>query len=368
MFEFKSFGEQVSKNAEKEMHIEQEHAKKQISEALDFYYISPDKRKWLLELEQKENLSQSDIDEVKEFNIVAREATESHLEQIGMTVELNKFFFQAIQDGDKRIIDNIVAISEQEISRREALPTTVSKYACFDLDEDGCIESYHPERDLERAELHNSIIESFFDEVESVEMSEILIVGGLPGAGKSTSVNMMKKESNNMVVIDPDIIKPKLMENFDEENSKHVLAAHEESSWLAKRLFAEARQRNVNIVYDGMFSNTEKFRKIMNDALEDDYKTSLIFVHGGAESWRRNTLLRPRALTPKIYKEGLKGYKTLQELINHPALNNVIITDNSSRDSVDAKIIFDSNEDILEDFESLYKRYPEFQKFLNLVD
>lgn len=369
MLELKHFKKHAPEATKTDSRAEQECAKEQMSEMLDFYYLSAEQRRRLLELNRQDILSQEDRNEIVEMMIQAKEATEAHLDQIGMTIELNKTFLRAIYHGDRKTLQRIVAASERELEARELLPSTASQYSCFDLDENGRIASYHPERDSERAKVHEEIIESFFENTEKVDEPELLIVGGLPGAGKSTSVAAMKPESN-VVIVDPDLIKSRLIDGFrfNEENSAHVLAAHEESSWLAKRLFAEAQQRSVNIVYDGTFSNIEKFKQMIDSASKNGYKVSLVFVHGGAESWRRNTLLRPRAVKPKVFQKGLRGYRTLQELIKHPSLHVTLVTDNSSPNVVEARVMFDSNEHTAEDAEHLYEQYPELQQFLSLAE
>lgn len=367
MLELKHFKKRVPEATEADPRVEQERAKEQMSEMLDFYCLSADGRRRLLDLRGQDILSQEDRNEITDMMVQAKEATEAHLDQIGMTIELNKTFLRAIQNGDKKTLQGIVAASERELDAREMLPSTASQYACFELDENGRIAAYYPERDPERAKLHEEIIESFFKDTAQVDEPELLIVGGLPGAGKSTSVAAMKPESN-VVIVDPDLIKPRLMGGLNEEDSTHVLAAHEESSWLAKRLFEEAKQRGVTIVYDGTFSNIEKFKRMVDAAPEDGYKVSLVFVHGGAESWRRNTLLRPRAVKPKVFQKGLRGYRTLQELVKHPSLHVLLVTDNSSSDAVEARVMFDSNDHTAEDAERLYERHPELQQFLSLSE
>ena len=106
----------------------------------------------------------------------------------------------------------------------------------------------------ERAELHQRIVAHMLDGFASEETPRYNVMGGGSGAGKSSMEAARPEISEGNAVINPDDIKAMLpeylpsVENSDPMGSTFV---HEESSYLAKMVQAEAFKRKVSVTLDG---------------------------------------------------------------------------------------------------------------------
>lgn len=128
----------------------------------------------------------------------------------------------------------------------------------------------------EREALHRQIIEDHLRGIKPTGKQPVQYMnGGGPGSGKSTlragdnarlthypptrEVDEMTGNLNHdtpaeAVLIDPDAVKmmlPEVKRDRNDPNSNWAAKAHEESSYLAKRIHQAALDRGLDLVYDG---------------------------------------------------------------------------------------------------------------------
>lgn len=111
----------------------------------------------------------------------------------------------------------------------------------------------------ERQKLHEEIIESFFKGKTPVENPKVIVLGGGPGAGKSTIARNNLDLDENTVYVDSDAIKymlPEMREGIKKGDLSAAAYVHEESSYLAKKISARASKENYNLLMDGTGDDT----------------------------------------------------------------------------------------------------------------
>ena len=107
----------------------------------------------------------------------------------------------------------------------------------------------------ERNELHNTIIDKILATATPVDNPVAYMMGGGPASGKSMAIreggiNMPE----NMVLIDSDDIKksiPEYAAMIESGDSAAAVFAHEESSYISKRILKEATDGRYNTLLDG---------------------------------------------------------------------------------------------------------------------
>lgn len=161
----------------------------------------------------------------------------------------------------------------------------------------------------EREKLHRQIIDDILrDKTPEAGQATMTMMGGGPASGKSSVIDngfVKLTDENKTVTIDPDFLKSKLP-GYEEMALKTDKAAgfyHEESSALAKRLYAVALSENINVVYDGTGDGSLnsamgkiKQAKAAGYQVKGEYVTI-----DTAEALRRNQ---------KRYEDGLRKYES----------------------------------------------------------
>lgn len=147
------------------------------------------------------------------------------------------------------------------------------------------VDKDHTVYTAERKQLHNKIISEIFTpekiaacKPKNGETPKYIMFGGRGGSGKSwfTDKDRAKKEgrevmfdSDNFMIIDADEIKKSIPE-FEGWNAGEV---HEESSYLAKKITAKAKELGLNIIIDGTMNyNSKKPNKVRDQMM--DFKNS----------------------------------------------------------------------------------------------
>lgn len=147
------------------------------------------------------------------------------------------------------------------------------------------VDENHTVYTAERQQLHNKILSELFTPEKIAactpkngESPKYVMFGGRGGSGKSwfTDKERAEKEgrevmfdSDNFFVIDADEIKKSIPE-FEGWNAGEV---HEESSYLAKRITAKAKELGLNIIIDGTMNyNPKKPNKVRDQMM--DFKNS----------------------------------------------------------------------------------------------
>jgi predicted kinase len=139
----------------------------------------------------------------------------------------------------------------------------------------------------ERDRIHDSILEELYANSASVPCEhKAIIAGGLPGAGKTTALGSYAGiDRSQYLTINPDDIKVELAARGLIPEIKGLSPmeasdlAHEEASYLAKRLADRARSDGKNIIWDITMSSYSSVERRIEDLRSDGYTTvSGLFV------------------------------------------------------------------------------------------
>lgn len=141
--------------------------------------------------------------------------------------------------------------------------------------------------DADRAKLQAKIVDQVYRRESKKAKSEgkALFLGGLPGAGKSTSISKIPGlNQSDYITINPDIFKeelarrglvPKVEGLSPMEASAFV---HEESSHMALLLAAKATKAKKNIIWDITMNKASSVESRLAPLKEAGYRTHAVFV------------------------------------------------------------------------------------------
>lgn len=134
----------------------------------------------------------------------------------------------------------------------------------------------------ERQALHDKIIGKYLDGLPKQKTPELLFMGGGGGAGKSTVLKTgVVKKPKGSVTINADDIKdlfPETIAAKAKGDHRWAASAHEESSYMAKRLQAAAIERHVSITMDAVGSNSDRVIAQLTNARAHGYKVTGAYV------------------------------------------------------------------------------------------
>ncbi len=134
----------------------------------------------------------------------------------------------------------------------------------------------------ERRALHDRIVRDYFEGTSSQENPQLMFMGGGGGAGKTSAIRAgLIDVPPNGVTINADDLKEllpetKLMQQAGDSN--WAAAAHEESSYLAKRVREAGVERRVNITMDAVGSDPTKVAAQVEQARSAGYITRASYV------------------------------------------------------------------------------------------
>lgn len=131
-----------------------------------------------------------------------------------------------------------------------------------------------------RQALHDQIIRAYTDGIPASQDKTIFMLGGGGGAGKTTmirsgAIDVPDTDARQAVLVNADELKAELPEYEAMTAAREIsgaMFAHEESSYLSKRLIKAALENGQDILLDGVGLN---YRRTLNDAEPDGYE-----VHG----------------------------------------------------------------------------------------
>lgn len=144
----------------------------------------------------------------------------------------------------------------------------------------------------ERLDMHADILREFLDKARDVPKDrQAIILGGLPGAGKSSFLrgdDALKYgiDEKQYFTVNPDAIKDALLarngagyaEQYGLKQGERSGLLHEESSMLASTLMDQLKQDGTNVIYDYTLSS-ERSGEGKIDAFHDsNYDVKLVFV------------------------------------------------------------------------------------------
>jgi predicted kinase len=132
----------------------------------------------------------------------------------------------------------------------------------------------------EREALHDAIIDDLYERAADAPSEHRgIIVGGLPGAGKTTVLDRYASiDRSQFLTIDPDKIKEEMarremipsIENLSPMEASGLV--HEESSHIAKRLANRAYAEGKNVIWDITMSSRHKTEGRVDDLRAAGYK------------------------------------------------------------------------------------------------
>lgn len=127
--------------------------------------------------------------------------------------------------------------------------------------------------DQETQAVHDEIVRGFLQDVPESDTPTIHMLGGGPAAGKSSMVRsgglpIPDTKLREAVLVNPDEIKELMpaYAGWQGEQSGRAAFAHEESSYLAKRVQKAAVETRRNVLLDGVGTNYDKTLRIARPA------------------------------------------------------------------------------------------------------
>lgn len=187
--------------------------------------------------------------------------------------------------------------------------------------------------DKERREIHNQIIDTYMKKYENVPSNgEIIIAGGLGGAGKTTVLTQKAGiDMNNYAVVNPDDIKEDLAHLNALPKVKGLTPmeasplSHEEASYLSKRLLNALSIQKKNIILDKTMSSFNSIEKNVLSLKSQGYtKINAIFVDIDPQTSHSRAVDR--------YKYGLVDYLHGKNKIGGRILPHGVIESQKSED------------------------------------
>lgn len=182
--------------------------------------------------------------------------------------------------------------------------------------------SGHPEKggqpNAERKVLHDEIVKEALARAEPAKPGEqkvaIMTMGG-PASGKTSMLRGI--DDSKFVKVDPDDIKGKLPEyqqatHPDATFRGAAAMAHEESSFLAKRVRDEAIDRGNHVIIDGTGANAEKFLATYQMLKDKGYEVQVHMPHLSVEEGVSRALARAEKTGRYVPKEFIqKAYENI---------------------------------------------------------
>ncbi|HEY3998472.1 MAG TPA: zeta toxin family protein [Candidatus Xenobia bacterium] len=119
----------------------------------------------------------------------------------------------------------------------------------------------------------------------------LILTGGVPGSGKSTVMAHLKATHPDLVVIDPDHVKERVVEDLAKANPELVAAmrsnpdwgsvVHETSKVMARNLLGEVLKSGHDVVLDSSMgvSDPDRFRDYVKEACRHGYDVHAIVLY-----------------------------------------------------------------------------------------
>jgi len=178
-----------------------------------------------------------------------------------------------------------------------------------------------PERRLLHDQIVNDILEPGRPAPAGTE-PEAVIMGGLPGSGKSSVLaeRAASGQFDAYVHIDADIIKGML----PEYEGWNAALLHDESSAIVEQIFQRCVERRLPVMYDATLRSATSGEGIVN-ALEDiGYNTRLIYVDVPIEESMRRVLSRFASGTGRYVSPFYVATHDGRNLLNWEALKGQV--------------------------------------------
>lgn len=139
----------------------------------------------------------------------------------------------------------------------------------------------------ERQALHKQILDHFLSKVPPVPKGKqpiAIMMMGIPASGKS---RLIKSAADRFVKVDADAIKellPEYQELVRKGDRNAAAYVHDESGELASRLRDLARERRLNIAYDGTGKYASSYLHRIQQFQDDGYHVQVMMPHVSADT------------------------------------------------------------------------------------
>lgn len=151
-------------------------------------------------------------------------------------------------------------------------------------------------------------------------MKKAIMTMGLPGAGKSYTLNN-NYDVTGYTVIDPDEIKKEKADYDDKKPSVY----HEWSKKEAKARIARAMANGENLVIDGTGTNVEKMYKQITELQANGYTVEILYVKVKLETAIERNAKRARTVPVEIIHEKFETISTAYEILSSIANKATVI-------------------------------------------
>lgn len=151
-------------------------------------------------------------------------------------------------------------------------------------------------------------------------MKKAIMTMGLPGAGKSYTLNN-NYDVTGYTVIDPDEIKKEKADYDDKKPSVY----HEWSKKEAKARIARAMANGENLVIDGTGTNVEKMYKQITELQANGYTVEILYVKVKLETAIERNSKRARTVPVEIIHEKFETISTAYEILSSIANKATVI-------------------------------------------
>lgn len=175
----------------------------------------------------------------------------------------------------------------------------------------------------ERQALHDKIIKDIVSGHKAQSNPAFVMLGGGPASGKTRAADAAAKEFPDAIKIDPDDIKKKLPEYHTTEPLKAAATVHEESSYLAKRVQAEALKTKAHVMLDAVGdSSSANVKGKIDQAHAAGYTAHARYVTVPTEIAQERAHARGiksgRVVPPEVVKELHSGVsRVFPDVIKH---------------------------------------------------
>lgn len=152
-------------------------------------------------------------------------------------------------------------------------------------------------------------------------MKKLIIMAGLPGAGKTT---IRKQRYSELYCIDCDQIKERIP-GYDPHNP---MAVHALSKIMEKEEIYTCLSRGVSFVYDTTASNQKRIEKMIKEAKDLDYFIEICYVKVNLDIAIKRNRNRERVVPESIIRE---KYSVLEESVKcfTDIADNICVIDNN---------------------------------------
>jgi predicted kinase len=174
---------------------------------------------------------------------------------------------------------------------------------------------------------HKSIRSQLLDGKEKGSPPTLLIIGGLPGSGKSVTRDQIMASDPHWAPTDPDAIRPYLYDHY-EDTLYPILATQDESHDVADKLLSEALSKGISVIVETTLRDQTWIERIIAEAKGHGHKVEIVYIHRAMDECLKNIFnLRKRIVPLRFFISAVDGIGTLSHYLNHPSVDKLTIKD-----------------------------------------